>query len=196
MTTKKFNLQPWRVKQRDLVKKQFFGITAAVVIAVSAVLAANYMAEKKYIEQQLESQNFLEKEISGFKKANQQVELIKKLNKELNIQIDTVEDLQSKRSFVVEMLDFIAVNTPPGVFLTKISYDGSQLVFSGVAENEKTVASFLRSMNNFHSFEEPTLTRMAIAVSNGIYSVSDDTEVRTFDITTNVVIKDDNKKKN
>lgn len=190
MTTRKFNLQPWRAKRRKQQKEQFTIATATVAFVALALAGLNYFSEKKYIEKQENATQILQSEISNFQKAKKQVELIQKLNKELNIQIDTIENLQKKRAFAVAMLDHVAQHTSEDVFLTRLSYDGDKVTILGVAENESSVANFLRQLALFDHFKVPVLTGMNVAVSNPVYQVAEDTEVRIFSVVVKVDVDD------
>lgn len=184
--SRKFNLQPWRAAKREAQRKEFITITLALVILAALACGASYWLEKQYIENQQQGITLLQNDINQFARAKAEVEKIKKLNDELNLQIDTIQQLQDQRGLAVQMLDHLARYTPESVFVTDLNFQGRNITIQGVAENEPGVSAFMREMSKFNAFAIPELIRIDEAKPTPIYNVAPGSEVRTFTISVRV----------
>lgn len=192
--SRKFNLQPWRAAKREAQRKEFVTITFALVILTALVCGVNYWMEKQYLEKQQEGITLLQNDIAQFKRAKDEVERVKKLNDELNLQIDTIQKLQDQRGLAVAMLDHLARFTPESVFVTDLVFQGNNITIQGVAENEPGVSTFMREMNKFNAFAVPELVRIDEAKPTPIYNVAPGSEVRTFTVAVKVKTQEDKEK--
>lgn len=192
--SRKFNLQPWRAAKREAQRKEFITITFALVILAALVCGVNYWMEKQYLEKQQEGITLLQNDIAQFKRAKDEVDRIKKLNDELNLQIDTIQQLQDQRGLAVAMLDHLARFTPESVFVTDLTFQGNEITIQGVAENEPGVSAFMREMDKFNAFAVPELVRIDEAQPTPIYNVAEGSEVRTFTVSVKVEAPNDAEK--
>ena len=184
--SRKFNLQPWRAARREAQRKEFVTITFALVILALLVAGVSYWLEKQYLQKQQEGITLLQNDIAQFKRAKDEVDKIKKLNDELNLQINTIQQLQDQRGLAVQMLDHLARHTPESVFVTNLDFKGNTIIIQGVAENEPGVSAFMREMSKFNAFAVPELVRIDEAKPTEIYNVAPGSEVRTFTISVKV----------
>lgn len=180
--SRKFNLQPWRAARREAHRKEFVAISLVLFTLALAVCGFNYWVEKQYLEKQQQGITLLQNDIAQFKRAEAEVNKIKKLNEELNLQIDTIQKLQDQRGLAVAMLDHLALHTPDSVFVTNLNFLGNTITLQGVAENEPGVSAFMREMHKFSSFAIPELVRIDEAKSTSFYNVAPGSEVKTFTV--------------
>lgn len=180
--SRKFNLQPWRAAKREYQRKEFITITLALFLLAALLCGFSYWMEKQYAEKQQQGITLLRNDIDQFKRAKAEVEKIKKLNDELNLQIDTIQKLQDQRGLAVAMLDHLARHTPDNVFVTDLNFVGNTVTIQGVAENEPGISAFMREMNKFSAFAVPELVRIDEAKSTSVFNVAAGSEVKTFTV--------------
>lgn len=184
--SRKFNLQPWRAEKRALQKKNFIATTMLIAILIAGALMAERWLQLRIVEKQEAALELLNKDIARFNRAKAEVERLDTLNKEVNLQIGVIQELQSKRGLTVEMLDYIAQHTPESIFLTEISYSGTELGFRGIANNDTGVSEFMREMSGFKNFAVPQLRSIQSATSTDRFTVSEDSEVKSFHVVVQV----------
>lgn len=184
---RKFNLQPWRQALREQQKKQFTIVTAAVAFGMILLCGGFYYLKQDFLEKQVAADNQLQQKIKDLQSTKDEIELTKKLNDEVFKQIIVIQALQSQRSLTVEMLNFIAANTPNTVFLRSLKYDGRTLTIVGTAENKGSVAGYVRVLSRFPYFANVFPQEISQATNNPRYSVSPDTNVNTFTLVMDVV---------
>jgi type IV pilus biogenesis protein pilN len=102
---RKFNLQPWREQRREEQRKSFIYATVGIIAICAAALGADYWLQTNYLEQQQAAISRLESDIAKLATAKKEVERLRKLNEQVNQQIDVIQALQAERGFVTEMLD-------------------------------------------------------------------------------------------
>ena len=183
---RKFNLQPWREQRREEQRKSFIYATVGIIAICAAALGADYWLQTNYLEQQQAAVSRLESDIAKLATAKKEVERLRKLNEQVNQQIDVIQALQAERGFVTEMLDYIAQNTPETVFLDSIDYKSGKVIVTGVASSDGGVAQFIRNMDKFQYFSKVALDNIKAAVGNESFKVPSDSEVKQFTINIDV----------
>ena len=186
---RKFNLQPWREQCREQQKKGFAYATVGIVLLGAAALGADYWLQNRYIEQQEAAISNLEAGKAKLSVAKQEVDRLKELNKQVNLQIEVIQKLQAERGLATEMLDYIAQNTPETVFLSSIDYKSGKVIITGVASNDSGVAQFMRNMERFQYFSTASVDSITAAKGNNSFKVPEGSEVKEF--TVNMEVKRD-----
>lgn len=188
---KKFNLQPWRERLRESQKKQYIAIALTILFGFGGACAADRYFIMDNNEKREAGIARYKSEIDGFKKTQAEMKRLKELNEEVTQQVAAIDKLQSRRGFVIELLDHIANNMPKTVFLKTIEYnsDRSSVVINGYAENDSSISDFIRSFQLFHKVGEGRLDSVNISKArrNNIFNVGDDTDVKDFSITFPVI---------
>lgn len=177
---RKFNLQPWRAELRTKQKKDFMTATAVVFLVAAGLCGGYWYFKNQYLESQNRAISLLDNNIAELKKTEAEVNKMKALNEEVLKQILVIQGLQNQRSLSVEILDYLAINTPKSVFLDSISYKQGQITITGTAENDMGVSSFIRVLNDFKHFSIVRLVDMQKAKTGNRYAVTDETAVRVF----------------
>ncbi len=80
---------------------------------------------------------------------------IKKLNEKLNL----LDSLSKKRLKELKALDFLQDNIPDGVWLNKITYDGTSVVLKGGAINDKELDVFVKNLDKSQYFKTVILLK-------------------------------------
>ena len=196
----KLNLQPWRERQRAEQKKTFTNITVIFVILVIGLVMLDKYLQENYVASQQTSMETLKSKIDGLKKTQEEIDRLKKLNVEVQTQVDAINTLQGQRGFVVELMDFIAKGTPETIFLKKIIYGNStmpgakpgdkEVSIIGVAQNSSAVPEFIRNMAKWPRLGPAILDRngMYTASSTSAYVIDpSDQEIKEFTLKIPVV---------
>lgn len=150
----KINLLPWREERRQQLTKEFYvllGIAAGVALLLFG-LAFYYFDQS--ISYQNQRNNFLTNEI---RKLDAQIEEIKKLERQkanLIARQTVIEELQASRTQMVHLFDELVKTIPNGVFLEKITQQGSKLSMEGYSQSHSRVSDYMRRLDNSRWFEK------------------------------------------
>jgi len=114
-----------------------------------------------YFDQSISYQNqrntFLTREIA---KLDSQIEEIKKLEKQkanLIARQTVIEELQASRTQMVHLFDELVKTIPNGVFLEKITQQGTKLSMEGYSQSHSRVSDYMRRLDNSQWFEKVEL---------------------------------------
>lgn len=156
--------------------------------------------QENYLASQRASVENLNSKIQGLRKTQEEIDRLKKLNTEVQTQVDAINTLQSQRGFVVELMDFIAKGTPETIFLKKIIYGNStmrdakpgdkEVAIIGVAQNSSAVPEFIRNMAKWPRLGAAILDKngMYTAHSTAAYTIdASDQEIKEFTLKIPVV---------
>jgi type IV pilus assembly protein PilN len=150
----KINLLPWREERRQQLTKEFYvllGLAAAVAFLLFG-LAYYYFDQS--ISYQNQRNNFLTREIAQL---DSQIEEIKKLEKQkanLIARQTVIEELQASRTQMVHLFDEMVKTIPNGVFLEKITQQGTKLSMEGYSQSHSRVSDYMRRLENSRWFEK------------------------------------------
>ncbi len=153
----RINLLPWREEQRQQKKKEFLSLLG--LSALSTVLALGlvhlYMAGLK--DYQTQRNKLLQDEIARLDEKIVEVKSIGEKKSKLLAKIDLVQKLQESRPEIVHLFDEIPRTTPDGVFLTKFTQAGANLIFEGKTQSNARVSAFMRSVEASEWLKTPKL---------------------------------------
>jgi type IV pilus assembly protein PilN len=154
------NLLPWRERQREERKKNFFttlaiaaGVAALVVFAMDRVLVSqisNQNARNQYLAQQIA---LLDKEIAEIRQLQQQ-------KKDLTARMAVIQDLQGRRPVIVRLFDELVRTLPEGIFYDTISRTEDSISIVGIAESNSRVSALMRSLEDSEWFANPDLRQV------------------------------------
>jgi type IV pilus assembly protein PilN len=68
-----------------------------------------------------------------------------------------IEDLNQRKAGPVHVMESLSAATPPTLWLTEFKETGGKVVITGLAMDNQTVASFLKSLATFHYFRDVEL---------------------------------------
>ena len=83
---------------------------------------------------------------------------IEEKKSKLLAKIDLIQKLQESRPEIVHLFDEIPKATPDGVFLTKFTQTGSELIFEGKSQSNARISAFMRAIEASPWLQTPTLT--------------------------------------
>ncbi len=153
----KINLLPWREEQRKQKKQSFLtalGLSAIATLGILGLVHANINGQKEYQEHR---NKMLQDEIALLDLKIVEIKSIEDKKRKLLAKIDLIQKLQESRPEIVHLFDEIPKSTPDGVFLTKITQTGADLVFDGKSQSNARVSAFMRAIETSPWLELPTL---------------------------------------
>lgn len=153
----KINLLPWREERRKQNRKNFLSalvLSALVGLLIIGLVHTYIEALKAY---QGQRNQILQNEIQLLDKKIVDIKTIEEKKKKLLAKIDLIQKLQESRPEIVHLFDEIAKTTPDGVFLTKFTQTGSDLIFEGKSQSNARVSAFMRAIEASPWLQKPTL---------------------------------------
>jgi type IV pilus assembly protein PilN len=153
----KINLLPWREELRKQKQKNFLNAMVLSVLVGFIILGLVHT----YIEglksyQELRNQK-LQNEIALLDKEIVDIKDIEEKKRKLLAKIDLIHKLQESRPEIVHLFDENPKTTPDGVFLTKFSQTGSELIFEGKSQSNARISAFMRAIEASPWLQTPTL---------------------------------------
>ena len=154
----KINLLPWREELLKRKQKDFFnGIVLSVLVGIiiMGLLHVYFAGWEAYQEQR---NQMLLNEIAELNKKIIAINSIEDKKKKLLAKIDLIQKLQESRPQIVHLFDELPKVTPDGVFLTKFTQTGSELIFEGKSQSNARVSAFMRAIEASSWLQTPKLT--------------------------------------
>ena len=153
----KINLLPWREelrkqKQKDFVNKMVLSVLVGLIILG---LVHTYIEGLKAYQEQ--RNQMLQNEIVLLNKKIVDINDIEEKKRKLLAKIDLIQKLQESRPEIVHLFDEIPKTTPDGVFLTKFTQTGSELIFEGKSQSNARISAFMRAIESSPWLQTPTL---------------------------------------
>lgn len=142
----KVNLLPWREELRQLKKKEFLSLLGLSALMTVIFLGLVHLYIDGIKEYQNQRNMLLQGEISELDKKIVEVKSIGDKKGKLLSKIDLVQRLQESRPEIVHLFDEIPRITPDGVFLTKFTQTGANLLFEGKTQSNARVSAFMRAV--------------------------------------------------
>lgn len=142
----KVNLLPWREELRQLKKKEFLSLLGLSAFMTVIFLGLVHLYIDGIKDYQNQRNILLQGEISELDKKIVEVKSIGDKKSKLLSKIDLVQRLQESRPEIVHLFDEIPRITPDGVFLTKFTQTGSNLLFEGKTQSNARVSAFMRAV--------------------------------------------------
>ncbi len=154
------NLLPWRATLRNRAKKEFLIVFGMLVVLSIFIVTLNIHILQSKI-QRLQSENaVLKNKVDLLESKIATVKTTRIKINDLAIKRAFLEQLQSERMVTVRLLEQVAYQTPPGVYLTRFDKKGLQLTFEGVAASNISVSEFMRKIGGAPWIAEPQLTEI------------------------------------
>ena len=154
------NLLPWREERREELRKQFFVMLGAGVVAAMLVVAGYWFVMNTAIDAQQARNDYINAEIQRLEKQVREIKNLKKRKKQMLERMKVIQDLQGKRPVIVRVFDEVARLVPRGVFFTDLSRSGNNFNLTGVAESNNRVATLMRNIDKSDWFKGPNLRKV------------------------------------
>ncbi|MGZ8186661.1 MAG: PilN domain-containing protein [Methylobacter sp.] len=153
----KINLLPWREELRKQKKQAFLNAIGIAVLMTIAIFGMVYMYIEGLKEYQEQRNKLLQDEIALVDKKIVEIKSIEEKKSKLLAKIELIQKLQESRPEIVHLFDEVPKTTPDGVFLTKVTQTGKELVFIGKSQSNARVSAFMRAIEASPWLQKPTL---------------------------------------
>lgn len=117
-----------------------------VIVALFAVLGALHVMQGRRIEEVDRKITRAEKRVKELEAIKEKVDDFKAKNEELNRRIEIIKVLESNRTGPLFVMDALAEAIPNKAWLDEFTEKGQQARLVGIADNEFTVADFMKSL--------------------------------------------------
>jgi len=161
----KINLRPWREELRAEKQKQF-----VVMIVGTAIIAAGLTFLWKSdmdsrIAYQQSRNAYIETAAKELDEQIEEIEDLKRKRDELLSRMQVIQDLQGKRPVIVRVFDELVRTLPDGLFYTDLTKTGERVDIVGMAESNSRISALLRRFEESEWFSDPNLSNVAAADS-------------------------------
>jgi type IV pilus assembly protein PilN len=156
----KINLLPWREEFRNEKRVEFFRIIGVVVVAAAVIALGWDRFVVAKIDNQNARNNVLNQKIAELDVKVQEIAALKLRRQQLIDRMTVIQALQSNRPEIVRIFDEMVSSIPEGVYLTTLSRGGPAIAFTGVAESNNRVSTYMRNLEQSYKFADPNLTRV------------------------------------
>lgn len=153
----KINLLPWREELRKQKQKNLLNAIALSVLAGIVILGLVHTYIEGLKTYQEQRNQMLQNEIALLDKKIVEIKDIEEKKSKLLAKIDLIQNLQESRPEIVHLFEEIPKITPDGVFLTKFTQTGSELVFEGKSQSNARISAFMRAIEASPWLQTPTL---------------------------------------
>ncbi len=154
----RINLLPVRAAQRkEKIRSQlsiFFLCIILVLIGCGALYAQKMTAINGTKEQIAE----IDKQNRALQKKIGQVKDFEKKKADLEQKLNVLDSLKENKSGPVHLLDELSRALPDKLWLTKFTEKDGSITLSGIADNENTVADFMRTLDASSYYQNVELT--------------------------------------
>jgi type IV pilus assembly protein PilN len=153
----KINLLPWREELRKQKQKDFLNAMALSVLAGFIILGLVHSYIEGLKAHQEQRNQMLQNEIALLDKKIVEIKDIEEKKRKLLAKIDLIHKLQESRPEIVHLFDEIPKTTPDGIYLTKFTQTGSELIFEGKSQSNARISAFMRAIEASPWLQTPTL---------------------------------------
>lgn len=142
----RINLLPWRDAERRRRQREF-AIAAGIAVGTVLVLGLGLrMQIEEMIAGQEARNSYLGAEIARLDRRIQEIQNLEATKANLLARMNVIQELQESRPEIVHLFDEIVQAIPEGVYLTRVTQSGNQVVVEGRAQSNARVSAFMRSI--------------------------------------------------
>ncbi|MDD1624647.1 MAG: PilN domain-containing protein [Methylococcaceae bacterium] len=153
----KINLLPWREDLRKQKQKDFLNAMVLSVLSGFLILGLVHTYIEGLKAYQEQRNQILQNEIALLDKKIVEIKDIEDKKNKLLAKINLIQKLQESRPEIVHLFNEIPKTTPDGVFLTKFTQTGSELIFEGKSQSNARISAFMRAIEASPWLQTPTL---------------------------------------
>ncbi len=169
----RINLLPWREELRQEKKKEFLSLLGLAALASIMVIGLVHLYIENLKSYQEQRNKVLQDEIATLDSKIVEVKAIGEMKSKLLSKINVVQKLQESRPEIVHLFDEIPRTTPDGVFLTKFTQVGNELIFEGKTQSNARVSAFMRTIEASFWLQTPKLEVIKSLEKNAVEQNSD-----------------------
>ncbi len=163
----RINLLPHREEAKKAKRKQFFVLTGLVSALAVLILVAGYTFIAGLISEQLDSNEFLKREIAVLDKQLDQIKRLKEQTQALLARKQVIENLQRDRGEPVYLLSELVKQVPDGVYLKTLKQEGLLINVTGYAQSNARISVLMRNLDASPWLEQPQLAESKSVIVSG-----------------------------
>ncbi|OIP98506.1 MAG: hypothetical protein AUK35_11150 [Zetaproteobacteria bacterium CG2_30_46_52] len=172
----RINLLPHRESfRKQQIVEYIIVLAVAVALTVMAIVGVDSSSTEDLVTLESESQS-LKAQNTRLSKKIGELKNLDSLRKEVEGKLAIVDELQAGRFRSFTTLVAISEGLPSNTWITEIMDNGKLISLSGFGESSKSIANFLRFLENSELFDNVKLVVDQVAISNGA-------RVRKFQLT-------------
>ena len=153
----RINLLPWREMRRKEKQRQFVSIAVGAVILAGVIILYVHLHIGSMINAQNTRNDYLKGEIKQVENKIKEIQTLEAEKKSLLARMDVIQQLQSRRPEIVHLFYELMRNVPSGIYLTKVTQNGSAITIDGMAQSNARVSAFMRNLDLSDWLEDPKL---------------------------------------
>ena len=153
----RINLLPWREERLKKRQKNFantFILSILIGIIIIVLIHAYLDAANVY---QANRNQIISKEIAIIDKKIVDIKNIEEKTNYLLAKVNFIQQLQTSRPEIVHLFNEIPKLVPEGVFLTKVTQTGTELLFEGKSQSNNKISSFMHAIEASTWLQTPKL---------------------------------------
>jgi type IV pilus assembly protein PilN len=109
------------------------------------------------IQSQESRNNYLQGEIAKLNRRIKEIDKLEETKANLLARMNVIQQLQESRPEVVHLFDEVVRAIPEGVYLTRLTQSGGQVVVEGRAQSNARVSAFMRNIQASAWIDNPDL---------------------------------------
>lgn len=163
----RINLLPHREEAKKARREQFyvlggvvFAVGVVIIVAISTLISGS-------VSSQVQTNDFLKKEIASLDKQLDQIKHLKEQTQALLARKQVIENLQRDRGETVYLLSELVNQVPEGVYLKALKQDGLKVNIVGYAQSNARISALMRNVDASPWLEDPQLVESKAVVLNG-----------------------------
>ena len=161
------NLLPWREELRQKKNQDYYAVLGGTAILAAFLL---YLVNSFYdsaISGQNQRINYLKKETEIIQAKIEEINNLRDTRDQLVERMELIQALQGNRPVIVRVFDEMARSVPDSLYYTRIKFEGSQVILTGIAESNNRVASLMRNFDESPWFKDPELLSVEAQENGG-----------------------------
>ena len=163
----RINLLPYREAIRRERRRQFYVVSALMILLGAAIGLIGHLFMSARIDHQESRNRFLQSEISGLDKEIAEIARLRSQIDALIARKQVIETLQDDRVQPVHMFNNLVAHMPDGVSLRKLTQTGSRITVQGQAQSNARVSHLMRSLDSAPAMSDPILVEVKSVVDQG-----------------------------
>lgn len=163
----RINLLPYREAIRRERRRQFYVVSALMILLGAAIGLVGHLFMSARIDHQESRNRLLQAEITSL---NQEIAEIARLRSQIDALIarkQVIETLQGNRVQPVHMFNDLVAHLPDGVYIRKLTQTGSRIAVEGQAQSNARVSHLMRSFGDAPTMSDPILVEVKSVVDQG-----------------------------
>lgn len=153
----KINLLPWREELRKQKQQNFINASIASMVVTALIFAGIHFYIANEQDYQEQRNKILQNEIALLDKQIIDIKNIDEQKIGLINKITVIHNLQRSRPEIVQLFNEIPHIVPDGLYITKMTRTGRNLVFEGKAQTNALVSAFMSGIDSSPLLQTPSL---------------------------------------